>query len=175
VKFLDGLDGRKMSKTSGNSINLTDDADDMFGKVMSMKDESIIQYFELATHVSTDEIQKIEKELKAGTNPRTIKVRLASEIVTLYHGAKAASTAAEEFDKVFSKKEKPSEIEEKKVKSSDLVSVLVETKLATSKSEAKRLIEQKGVKVDDEIGIEETKVSSGSIIQVGKRKFVKIK
>jgi tyrosyl-tRNA synthetase len=173
--LLEGTDGRKMSSSWGNVINITDDSQNMFGKVMSISDDLIIKYFEYATRVPMSEVKKLEKELKAGTNPRTIKVRLASEIVTLYHGPKSASEAAEEFDKIFSKKEKPSEIEEVKVKSKDLVSVLVETKLASSKSEAKRLLEQNGVKVDDQTAKESTSVQSGSLIQVGKRKFIKIK
>ena len=174
-RYFFGPDGQKMGKSLGNLIALEDDPFEMFGKIMSVSDPLILEYFELATTLPMEEVKKLEKELKAGTNPRTIKVRLAKEIVTLYHGTKSADSAADEFDKVFSKKEKPSEIEEMKVKSKDLVSILVETKLASSKSEAKRLLEQKGVKVDDVIAIEETKVQRSSIIQVGKRKFVKIK
>ncbi len=174
-KYLIGTDGQKMGKSLGNFVALEDVPNEMFGKIMAIKDDLIFSYFELATIVPMAEVEKLEKELKAGTNPRTIKVRLAKEIVTLYHGSNAAEAAAEEFDKVFSKKEKPTEIEETKVKSNDLVAILVETKLAASKSEAKRLLEQNGVKVNDEIANEDTKVSSGNIIQVGKRKFVKIK
>jgi tyrosyl-tRNA synthetase len=175
TNLIEGTDGRKMSSSWGNVINLTDEANDMFGKVMSLSDDLVIKYFEHATRVPMDEVAKLNKELKAGANPRDIKKRLASEIVTLYHGAKTASAASDEWAKVFSNKEKPTEIEEVKVKSKDLVSILVETKLAASKSEAKRLIEQKGVKVDDETATETTSIQSGNLIQVGKRKFIKIK
>lgn len=174
TNLLEGTDGRKMSSSWGNVINLTDEANDMFGKIMSIADDLIIKYFEYATRVLMSEIKRLEKELKAGANPRDIKLRLAEEIVTLYHGKLAASTAAREWSKVFSSKEKPSEIAEMKVKSKNIVGVLVETKLASSKSEAKRLIEQNGVKVNDEVVTEDIKVPSSSIIQVGKRKFIKI-
>lgn len=175
TNLLEGTDGRKMSSSWGNVINLTDEANDMFGKVMSIGDELIVKYFEHATRVPMDKIRQLEKELKHTGNPRDIKKQLAEEIVSLYHGAKSAKKATAEWEKVFSNKEKPSEIPEMKVRSKNIVDVLAETKLAPSKSEAKRLLEQKGVKVDDETADEATKVSSGSIIQVGKRKFIKIK
>lgn len=174
-QYLMGTDGRKMSKSWGNVINVTDKANDMFGKVMSIADDLVSKYFEYATRVPMDEIKQLEKELENGANPRDIKKRLAEEIVSLYHGKKAASEASKEWAKVFSNKEKPSEIEEVKIKSKDIVDVLVETKLASSKSEAKRLLEQNGVKVDDAVASESTKVKPGSILQVGKRKFIKIK
>ncbi|MEJ0021646.1 MAG: tyrosine--tRNA ligase [Candidatus Doudnabacteria bacterium] len=175
TNLLEGTDGRKMSSSWGNVINLTDEPNDMFGKVMSIADELIIKYFEYATRLSMHKVKQLEKELKAGTNPRDIKKLLAEEIVSLYYGAKVAKKASAEWAKVFSNKEKPSAIEKMHVRSKNIVDVMVETKLAASKSEAKRLIEQKGVKVDDEIASESAKVSSGSIIQVGKRKFVRIK
>ncbi len=174
TQLLEGTDGRKMSSSWGNVINIIDSADDMFGKVMSISDELIMNYFRLATRVSLEEIKNIEKELK-NANPRDIKIRLASEIVSLYHGQTEALLAANEFEKVFSKKEKPSEIEEIKIKSKDIVSVLVEAKLVASRSEAKRVLSQNGVKVDDLTATESTEIKSGNIIQVGKRKFVRIK
>ncbi len=174
MNLLEGIDGRKMSSSWGNVINLTDEPNDMFGKVMSINDNLIVKYFEYTTRVPLDKIKQIEKELKTGANPRDIKKRLAEEIVTLYHGAKAAKSAAKEWAQVFSNKEKPSEIVEMKVKSKDLVSILVETKLAASKSEAHRLLAQKGVKIDAKVATESSAVKSGNILQVGKRKFIKI-
>ena len=174
MNLLEGIDGRKMSSSWGNVINLTDEPNDMFGKVMSINDNLIVKYFEYTTRVPLDKIKQIEKELKTGANPRDIKKRLAEEIVTLYHGAKAAKSAAKEWAQVFSNKEKPSDIVEMKVKSKDLVSVLVETKLAASKSEAHRLLAQKGVKIDAKVATESSAVKSGNILQVGKRKFIKI-
>ncbi len=101
TKFpLEGPDGRKMSSSWGNGINITDEPNDMFGKVMSVRDDLIVKYFELATRVPTDEIKEIEENLK-NSNPREIKARLAEEIVTLYHGADKAKKARAEFDNVF--------------------------------------------------------------------------
>ncbi len=175
TNLLEGTDGRKMSSSWGNVINITDEPNDMFGKVMSISDELIGKYFEYATRLPLNEVKQLEQELKNGSNPRDIKKRLGLEIVTLYHGAEAAASAQAEWEKVFSNKEKPTDIEEMTVGSENIVEVMVETKLATSKSEAKRLLEQNGVKVDDEPATEETKIKSGNLIQVGKRKFVKIK
>lgn len=173
--YLIGTDGQKMGKSLSNFIALEAEPDDMFGKVMSIADGLIIKYFEYATRVPMDEIKEIEKQLKKGANPRDIKKKLAEEIVTLYHSKKAAEAASKEWSKVFSNKEKPTDIVEMKVKSKDLVSILLETKLVTSKSEAKRLLIQNGVKVNDKTATEITPVKSGDLIQVGKRKFVKIK
>jgi tyrosyl-tRNA synthetase len=175
TNLLEGTDGRKMSSSWGNVINLTDEPSDMFGKVMSIDDGLIVKYFEYATRLPMLEVGQVAGELNAGANPRDIKKRLASEIVTLYHGAKAAAVAAGEWQKVFSNKEKPTEIPEAKVKGTNIVDVLVETKLASSKSEAKRLLAQKGVRIDDQIAGESATVKSGNLIQVGKRKFIKIK
>src|SRR3989344_539370 len=174
-KYLIGTDGQKMGKSLGNFIAIEEEPNEMFAKAMTIDDSLILEYFELATNVSMDEIQVIAKELKAGTNPRDIKIRLSIQLVTEYHDEKAAEVAAAEWQKDFSQKEKPSEIEEVKVKSKNIVDVLVETELASSKSEAKRLIEQSGVKVDDQIANEETEISSGNLLQVGKRKFIRIK
>lgn len=175
TNLLEGADGRKMSSSWGNVINLTDEPNNMFGKVMSVSDELVVKYFEYATRVPMSEVKELEEQLKDGANPRDIKKRLAEEIVTLYHGKLVADKASKEWEKVFSRKEKPTDIVEVKVKSEKIVDVLVETKLATSKSEAKRLIVQKGVKIDDVIANETSSVKSGNLIQVGKRKFVKIK
>lgn len=175
MNLLEGTDGRKMSSSWGNVINITDEPNDMFGKVMSVHDDLIVKYFEYATQVPMAEAKAVEKELKSGANPRDIKKRLAEAIVTLYHGKKSAVDASKEWQQVFSNKEKPSEIPEVKVKSKNLVDVLVEAKLASSKSEAKRLIDQGGVKINDKVQNESSEIKSGSVIQVGKRKFVKIK
>lgn len=179
-KLLVGLDGvKKMSKSLGNYIGLTESSDSMFGKIMSLPDNLILPYFELATPVSEKELKEIETALKSGTNPRDLKVRLAKEIVALYHSKDAAEKAALEFTRVFKNKEKPSKILEIKIseKKLKLVDLIVATKLIKSKSEARRLIEQGGVKVDDAVEKDwqkEIEVKSGMIVQIGKRKFVKI-
>ncbi|MBX4186951.1 MAG: tyrosine--tRNA ligase [Candidatus Doudnabacteria bacterium] len=175
AKYLIGTDGQKMGKTLGNFIALEDEPNEMFGKVMALVDEVIFDYFEFATNVGMDVIEKLKKELQGGANPRDIKKRLASEIVTLYHGASAAEKAQAEWEQVFSHKEKPSEIPEYSVQAVNIVDVLVETGLATSRSEARRLIEQNGVSIDDEPAKLSSLVHKNCIIQVGKRKFAKIK
>jgi len=175
AKYLIGTDGQKMGKTLNNFIALEEEPFEMFGKVMSINDDLIIQYFEYATRLPMQEVQQLEQELKNGSNPRDIKKRLGQEIVTLYHDKKAAAAAQAEWEKVFSNKERPTDIDIVVVQSVNLVDVLVETKLAPSKSEAKRLIEQNGVKVDDKTATEDTQVKSGNILQVGKRKFIRVK
>jgi tyrosyl-tRNA synthetase len=172
-KYLIGTDGQKMGKSLGNFIALEEEPFEMFGKAMAINDSSILEYFELATELPMQEVKEMGKLVKA--DPREAKLKLATEIVALYHDEKKAKLAAEEWQRVFSQKEKPTDIPEMKVKATDLVSIMVETKLAASKSEAKRLIVQNGVKVDDKVATELSKVTHGCIIQVGKRKFVKIK
>jgi tyrosyl-tRNA synthetase len=174
--LLEGTDGRKMSSSWGNVINITDEPNDMFGKVMSIKDDLIIKYFTLATRVPIAEIKQIEKD--AASSPRNTKIRLATEIVTLYHGKKAGTDAAAEFEKVFTNKELPTDIPEMKVKSSNIVDVMVETQLVESKSEAKRLIEQGGVTFDGHKVTDEKlriqPLNGEKVLQIGKRKFVKL-
>lgn len=175
--ILEGLDGvEKMSKSLNNYIGFTESPSQIFGKTMSIPDTMIVKYFELATDVNVEEINKA---LKTGENPRNLKVRLAKELVTLYHSKSAANDAEAEFINMFQKKELPDVIEEKKLKQSKwkLVDLLVETGLVTSKGEARRMIEQGGVKVDQEkVMSVDTKldISKGKLLQVGKRKWVKV-
>lgn len=177
--LLEGLDGRKMSKTFENSINISDEPDDMFGKVMSLRDDLIIKYFELCTDISEEEIHELEEELKNGSNPRNAKAYLAREIVKIYHGEEYSQKAENAFDAVFVKGGKPEDIELVKIKKGahQADELLFNLGIVGSKSEAKRVIEQGGAKVDDKI-IEDWKdkieVKDGMIVQVGKRKFVKI-
>jgi len=148
----------------------------MYGKVMSLKDELIIKYFVLATDVSSADIKKYEADLELGVNPRDIKAKLAFEVVKEMHNEKAAQDAAEEFDKVFKEKGKPTDIPEFKIEGQiKLVDVLVDAVVVPSKSEVRRLISQGGVKVND-IVVKDTEalVDAPSIIQVGKRRFLKV-
>lgn len=180
TKLLVGTDGRKMSKTYNNYISVTENPFNMFGKVMSAIDDVIIDYFILATDVPLEEIKKIERGIKNKTlNPKDAKARLAREIVSIYHGKKEAQKAQEEFEKVFKNKQKPSDMPKHKLKKSKytLPELLLDSKLVKSKSEAKRIIEQKGVRVNDKIMDDwkiEIEPKTGTIIQVGKRKFVKL-
>lgn len=174
--LIEGLDGRKMSSSFGNTVNLFDAPNEMFGKIMSLKDEFIIKYFTLLTRIESEVIAKYEKELKAGANPRDYKLILAGELVKMYHSAKEAEVAHEFFINTFSKKEIPSEeIAEFLPQDYTLGAVLLDSALASSKSEIRRLLEQGGIKVDgqtvSDINLE---LKVGSILQRGKIKFVKI-
>jgi tyrosyl-tRNA synthetase len=178
--LIEGTDGRKMSKVYDNAIYLLDSPDEMFGKIMSIKDELIVKYMTLVTDMELAEIAAVEKKLTSGMNPRDAKIILAKSIVTRYHGNKAADEAEKKFTQVFVKKEIPDEIAEVFVldKNWPLAELLEFTKLVDSKSEARRLIEQGGVRVDSAvIGDREAIIrpTRGMIIQVGKRKFAKIK
>tara|TARA_Y100000310_G_C20449658_1_gene700066 strand:- start:161 stop:889 length:729 start_codon:yes stop_codon:yes gene_type:complete len=172
-----GLDGKQMSKTSGNTINIDDAPGDMYGKVMTLRDELIGDYFELCTDVSLKEVGEIRK--KAKKEPREYKAYLAKTIVELYHGTKKAEQAEKEFNKVFREKEKPSKIKQVKgiKKELPLGELLTKTGLASSKSEARRLAEQGGVRIDDVVqkdSKKRVKTKKGMIIQVGKRRFAQI-
>ncbi len=170
--LIEGLDGRKMSSSWGNTINLLDSAHDMFGKVMSLKDEFIIKYFTLVTRVSLEEIEEIKK-----LNPRDQKARLANEIVKMYHGEKSANMAEEEFNKTF--RDKNPDFKKFKMNRPEvpILELLEDTGLASSKSEAKRLILQGGVKINGEVQKDWQKIvktTTGTKIQVGPRKFLEL-
>jgi len=179
-KMLLGLDGRKMSTSWGNVINIIDKPNDMYGKIMSMTDELIPEYFELCTDISLKELEIIKKDLKEERiAPKEIKMKLAKKIVELYWGKKKAQDAEKEFQKIFVEKETPSDIPEIEINEKKLfiLDLLVKTKLVLSKSEAKRLILQNAVKINNEIQKDWRKnieIKKGSLIQIGKRKFVKI-
>lgn len=177
--LIEGTDGRKMSSSWGNVINLLDRANEMYGKLMSLKDELIIKYFLLATRENLSVIEKYQKEIKDGANPMDYKMKLAFKIVEMYHGGKSAQAAEREFSRVFKEKEAPSEIEEVEVmeNSLNILDLLVKMKLVPSKAEAKRLIVQGGVKVGGEVQKdwgENVVIKKGLVVQVGKRKFAKI-
>ncbi|HUT96438.1 MAG TPA: tyrosine--tRNA ligase [Candidatus Paceibacterota bacterium] len=171
-----GTDSRKMSSSWGNTINITDKPEDMFGKVMSISDDLIITYFVHCTRIDMDKIRGYEKQLLLETtNPRDIKMELAFEIVKIYWGEKGAENGKKYFVSVFQKKDLPDEIQEYKLAGKNIVDVLVETNLATSRGDAKRLIEQGGIEIDgEEIKSIDIIVNRNSIIQKGKRFFVKI-
>jgi len=180
MKLLADASGKKMGKTEGNMLNLDESSDQMFGKVMSWSDGMIVPGFELCTIASLAEIQKIQQDLESGkVNPRDIKARLAFEIVKELQGEEAAQKAQEQFDKVFSKKQAPDEIKIIKLGQAQmpLMEILVATKLAKSKSDARRLIEQKSVKVAGAVIDNWQKIidiKGEVLIQKGKRFFVKV-
>lgn len=178
--LIEGLDGRKMSSSWGNTINLLDPAGEMYGKTMSLKDGLITKYFILATRVDMEEIKKYKKEIKNGGNPRDYKMKLAFEIVKIYHGEKKAKEAAVEFERVFSKKELPDKITTIILAKGlyDIADLLLKSTLVKSKGEARRLVGECAVKIDGAT-VEDSQakigVASGFVIQVGKRRFARIK
>lgn len=175
--FLEGTDGRKMSKSWGNAIWLNDSPADIYGKVMSLKDELIIQYFTLATNVSLDIISEHQHRLESGENPMNLKKELARQITLELHGESAAAAAADEFTKTFSEKQIDFSQNIVSVHSPNLVDALIEAKLVESKSEARRLIAQGGISLNGEkVADEQAVLSPGSPanIQVGKRKFAQV-
>lgn len=178
TEFLMGTDGRKMSKTWGNAIWLSDEPSEMYAKVMRIEDNLIIDYFTLGTNISLLEIEEIKKELKK-ENPINIKKRLAETIVEEIHGAEPSKAAEEEFERTVQNKEFPDNVMEFSVKKDIIVNedLLVEIGLASSKSEAKRLFAQGGVEVDGgRITLKDAvEVADNMIIRVGKRKFSKLK
>lgn len=180
VPLLVGTDGKeKMGKSLGNYIGVNESPKDMYGKTMSIPDELIMNYFELTTDLSLEELEKIRESIKDGENPKTLKMRLAKEIVTLYHDSKSAENAEKEFTEIFSNKGIPENIEEKHFSGTkwNIVELLAQTGLVSSKGDAKRLIQGGGVKVEGikvETIEEEIEISKEKLIQVGKRKFIKV-
>lgn len=180
VPILEGLDGiEKMSKSLNNYIGIMEPAREIYGKTMSISDNMIFKYFELATDVPMDKIDEMKKEIEQGANPRDLKMRLARELVTLYHDSKAASQAQSEFIAVFAKKEIPDDISLQKLSGPKwaIIELLAATNLCSSKSDARRLIEGGGVRVNQEkvSTIEqEFDISKETLLQVGKRKFLRV-
>ena len=173
--LLEGLDGRKMSSSWGNTINLIDSAREMFGKVMSLQDEFLIKYFTLATRIPLSEVANYDKQLKNGINPREIKIALAKALVTMYFDEATSEAEAKYFISTFSKKEMPTDIKKVKVNNYNLLDVLVETGLVASRGEAKRVIAQGGVKVNQSVINDiNYQVKSGEVVQKGKINFVEI-
>jgi tyrosyl-tRNA synthetase len=182
LDLLVGTDGRKMSKSWGNAIWLEDEPSDMYAKVMAISDDLIVQYYTLATNTPMDEINKIGSDLDQGCNPMKAKKQLAHTIVSELHSEEDAKIAGEIFEKTVQRGEIPPDMPMVELSNPGSISdVLVETGLAASKSDAKRLIEQGGVEVDS-TRIEESMLpfdtlakNDETIIQVGKRRFVRVK
>ena len=183
LPLLEGTDGvQKMSKSYGNYIGLTDPADDMFGKVMSIPDRLMPRYFRLAPALPVDDVDAIEMALGDGrAHPNQVKRRLAREIVALYHGQEAAVPAEEAFDRLFKQHELPHDVPEVRVEKTDpvhLPALLQELGLAPSRSEGRRLIDQGAVKIDGEPVAGGTydiawEAVGGRAVQAGKRRFAR--
>ncbi len=169
-----------MSKSEGNYISLDEKPNNMYGRIMALPDEVIASCFTHWTEIPLNKIKQIAQDIKSKKlNPKKAKSILAKEIVTMYHNKSVAEKAEKEFNRIFKEKKLPSKIPGFKLKPGvyNILDLLVKTKIASSKSEAKRLVLQKGVKIDNEIQNDwqkDIKVKKGTIIQAGKRKFVKI-
>lgn len=180
TEFLSGTDGRKMSKSWGNAIWLDDTPQDMYRKIMAITDDVIDEYYRLATDIPLLRILAMRKQREKGHNPMQIKKSLAHHIVTTLHTPAQADEAAEYFEKVVQKKELPESIPSVTWdKESSLVDFLTERNFASSRSEAKRIIEQGGITIDGSAVSgkpnEPVKLDEGQIVGIGKKTFVRIK
>lgn len=181
VPILPGTDGVvKMSKSLGNHIPIQAPPEDMYGKIMSLPDHVMITYFKLVTRYKPDQIAQIERDLTEGRrHPRDVKMELAREIVSIFHGEEAAQRAEAHFVRVFQQREMPEEMPEYRVSSpTRLVDIIADAGLTRSKSEARRLMQQGGVRLDGQqvTDIEAVFTPDGSphVLRVGKRKFVRL-
>jgi len=181
MPILVGTDGvEKMSKSLDNYIGVSDSPKEIFGKTLSIPDKLIYQYFELVTDIPKKELTEIHSSLEGvHTNPRDMKRQLARTLVRMYHSQALADDAEAEFDKIFIQKSVPDNIEEfKRSGSMSITALLTDAKLAASKSEARRLIDQGGVSIDDERVVDPNMLlpdKNAFILKVGKRRFLKVK
>jgi tyrosyl-tRNA synthetase len=188
VPLLVGTDGeQKMSKSYGNYIGLNEPPNDMFGKVMSIPDSLMVTYWRLLTGAGRREVETVERRLTEGDyHPAEAKRDLAAKLVTLYHSAEAAAEARAHFDRVFKEKDRPAVIPEASIPPEAvqgglvwLPRLLTALRLASSNGEAKRLVEQGGVRLDDAVLQDasaelDAAALTGCVLQVGKRKFLRI-
>ena len=178
VPLLVGTDGRKMSKSFGNTIDVRAAPNDMYGKVMSLVDNLIVEYFRCVTDISDAELAEIDQTMKAGNiNPRDLKMRLAREIIGQLYDVETARNAEAEFIKVFQQRELPSDMPTFAIQSpTPVIDLLMAANLAPSKSEARRLVQQGGVKLDDEKvdKVDAVIPVKSAVLRVGKLKFVRL-
>jgi tyrosyl-tRNA synthetase len=182
MPLLEGTDGvNKMSKSLGNYVGISEPPAEIFGKLMSISDQLMWRYIELLSFESLETVKKWKRETEGGRNPRDIKVAFASEIVGRFHGQDAARAAVADFEARFSRDEMPADIPEMKIASKGaplpIAQVLKQAGLTASTSEALRMIEQGGVKIDGEkLSDKSHKLAQGArvVLQVGKRKFARV-
>ncbi len=179
--LLEGTDGvEKMSKSNDNYVALTDSADDMYGKILSIPDTMISKYYEFCTNITKEDLDKITRELDSGSvNPRDTKRALARDVVSIYYDEDTSLNAEQNFDQLFISKQIPDDIPECSLSESmRLIDIMVSNKLVSSNGEAKRMIKQGAVKLNDEKmddGFMLIDPGSENILKVGKRRFLKIK
>jgi tyrosyl-tRNA synthetase len=181
LPILVGTDGQlRMSKSTGNYIGINEPPEEQYGKVMSIPDEAMLQYYKLVTRLEPPQVAQIEADLKSGrVHPRDAKMRLAREIVSIFHGEEAAARAEQHFKTVFQQRELPPDMPEHTLSGPiNIVDLMHASGVVSSKREARRLIQQQGVKLDGEV-VEsaDTIVEPGQaeVLQVGRRRFVKLK
>jgi tyrosyl-tRNA synthetase len=182
VPLLVGTDGEiKMSKSLGNYVAVEDPPNEMYGKLMSLPDKLVANYIELLTDIPDDDVAAIHESIEKRTaNPRDHKMRMAREIVTIFHGADAAQGAEDAFVRTFSKRELPQEVDEKRISFGEagamkLAALLAHLGLASSVSEANRLVKQRAVEIDGAV-VESASVplKDGMLIRVGKHRFLRV-
>jgi len=179
MPILEGLDGvQKMSKSLGNAIGLTEPANEMFGKIMSISDDMMWRYFELLSFRALDEVEKLRRDVSAGANPRDAKLQLAEEITARFHDAEAGRKAREEFIARFAKGRVPEDMPEVKLPAPAAMAALLKAAgLVPSTSEANRMLKQGAVRVDGErVEDRERVLEAGKsyVVQVGKRRFARV-
>ena len=181
MPILPGTDGKvKMSKSLNNYIGIKEKPEEQYGKIMSIPDDLIVEYCHLATDLEDFEVREIEDELELGKNPKELKKYLAKTIITEFHSVKEAEKAEDRFELIFEQGQMPAEMEEVKIKAGTkkkIADLLVELKMAPSKSEAKRLIKQGGVRIDRAtISDPQAKIAihDKMTVNVGKLKFKRI-
>ncbi|MFC7441256.1 tyrosine--tRNA ligase [Laceyella putida] len=187
MPLLEGLDGvKKMSKSLGNYIGVDEEPNNMYGKAMSIPDELMVKYFELATDLTVEELDELKAGLAAGTvHPRDAKMRLGYTLVRMYHGEQAAQEAEQHFKTVFQQRDLPDDIPEVKIAQADLeegkmwiVALLSQLGLVATNGEGRRMVQQGGVRINQEKVTDpqaKVEVRDGMVVQVGRRKFAKVK
>jgi tyrosyl-tRNA synthetase len=180
MPLLVGLDGvQKMSKSYGNYVGITDSPREMFGKLMSIPDALILNYFELCTDRPETEVAAVKQQLASGANPRDIKVGLAKDVIALYHSPAAADEAAAEFDRVFRDKQVPDDMPEFKIPAAgiNIIDLVVTAGLLPSKTEARRKLVEGAFYLDNQRltdAVLLVKVASPAVLKVGKRRFLRL-
>jgi tyrosyl-tRNA synthetase len=181
MPILEGLDGvRKMSKSYGNYVGVTEFPKEQFGKLMSIPDNLILRYYKLCLDYDEKSLKEINKKMKDGENPRNIKMELAEKVVSIYHDEKAAEKAKNEFIKVFSKNKEPDNIEEMRIGRGEeiwIVELLEKAHFVQSRGEARRLIQNGALKIDGK-KVTDFKLNlsfdKDTVIRLGKLRFLKI-
>lgn len=180
VPLLEDAKGVKIGKTEGNVIGITDPPNEFFAKIMALGDDAIFPCFTLVTGVPMEKIEEMKRKMKAGENPMTFKKQLAFELTKQFNGENEARSSQTEFEKIIQQKELPRlnvSIHESSQTRANIIDLVVETKLASSKSEAKRLLEQGAIEINGKAVNHQSltvKLNNGDIIKVGKKRFIKI-